>query len=52
MRSVQLEKDLVKDKFRSCYKVWSAFTKMIKKQVAEQTKMVDTKYIGVFYRDK
>ena len=37
---------VVKEEFRNIYKVWSAFAKFIRSQVAGKQKMVDTTFIG------
>ena len=42
-------RELVRDEFRTVYKVWSAFVKFIRSQVVAKERMVDTGYIGHIY---
>eukprot|EP00347_Sterkiella_histriomuscorum_P003736 403363144 len=46
------KKELTRDEFRNCYRVWSGFVKFIKSQVQNKHRMVDTKYIGWFYESE
>jgi hypothetical protein len=43
-------KELSKIHFRNVYKVYSGFTKFLKNQVEQKDRMVDSLFIGHFYK--
>lgn len=41
---------LVREEFRSVYKVWSAFVKFLRSQISGRQKIIDTTLIGYLYK--
>lgn len=40
----------MREEFRNVYRAWSAFVKFIRSQAAGKSKLVDTTFIGHFYK--
>ena len=44
-------KNLMKANLQKCHSVWQSFTKFIRGQVIEKSKVVDTVLVGIFHRN-